>query len=145
MGSRGPIGSVVGIRALKEARQTRKRPKAKPQEGKTIVMPPWLSPENEPFWARIVPELVAAGVALEQVDSDACGMYCLSLRLSAEAAVDAQTTTDPALRVRFMAKSGGFASDALKWGASLGATPAARARLGIKNVPPEPDDPWREF
>jgi len=142
MGSRGPIRAISGTRAIQSSRAARKKPKIKVPEGNTPSIPPWLPPEARPFWKRIVPQLSEAGVVLQKIDGEAVGMYCLSLWQASEAALAAQTTSDEALKIRFLAKSAAFGQDALRWASAIGATPAARARLNIKPLFNVEDDPW---
>ncbi|HWQ96460.1 MAG TPA: hypothetical protein VN538_00005 [Clostridia bacterium] len=72
---------------------------------------------------------------MQRIDGHAIAFYVACI----DGARDATRNDDAKLVAR-------FSRDAIAWGNQIGATPAARARLGIK-PPHEPDEanPWDQF
>ena len=98
-------------------------------------MPAWLPAAAAPIWREVIRDLCAARVPLQAIDGHAIAMYVGLLA----AAKDAAASKDAKLLAR-------LSRDAIAWANQLGATPAARARLGLK--PPAeaaPSDPWDAF
>jgi phage terminase small subunit len=95
--------------------------------------PDWLPGTADAIWKSVIRDLKAASVPMGQrIDCHAIGMYALTI-LEAHKATE-QGDTKLAARL---------GRDALQWAGQIGATPASRARLGIKPPKPEdPDDPW---
>ena len=134
MGSRGPIRTPSSIRGQREAKKARQHPTVTPA-GPTLERPDWLPAEAEATWNAVLADLQAAGVVLERVDAHSVGMYCLTVLEAAKAAAKGNLTM-----------AARFGKDGIQWGNQIGATPAARMRLGIK--PPRPaieEDPWAKL
>lgn len=148
MGSRGPLRNPSSIRGLKEAKAT--RPVPVPVESSAAdsgpILPDWLPEACKPFCLRIATDLAAAKVPLERADSDAIGMYALALYECQRAAAFAEAAETDAGKQDFLGKVARFARDAQSWANQIGATPASRARMNIKPVPPKPlGDEWDEL
>lgn len=96
-------------------------------------MPEWIPAEAKGIWDTVLKDLVKAGVPLMRVDNHAVGMYCATIHEAQKAAGKGDT--------KLAARLG---RDVLQWAAAIGATPASRARLGIKPPAngPDADDPW---
>ena len=139
MGSRGPIQRPTSIRGERR----RRKPPAEVM-GERPPMPDWLPEGAKSLWRRLLPRILAANVPLRMADSEAVAMYVLSVhnaQTSARAAERSETTTLE--RLKHLRLSARFGKDALAWAGVIGATPAARARLGIRaEKPKDPDNPW---
>jgi phage terminase small subunit len=120
VGSRGPIRSIDSRRGEREARRARRDQGATPAVV-SLQMPPWLPEERRPTWERVTDALRAAAVPLQRVDCDAVGFWVTCL----DGAATAAATGD----LKALAR---FERDAVVWSNLLGATPASRARLGLK-------------
>ena len=135
MGVRGPLRLPTSIRGQKEERLARRKPLAYPATA-TPRKPEWLPDAAKPSWKGVIRDLNAASVPLQRIDGQAIGMYVLTI-LEVQKATDAGDT-------KLAARLG---RDALQWAAAIGATPASRARLGIKPSKPEvlDDDVWNSL
>src|ERR1035437_1693018 len=134
MGSRGPIRTPSSIRGQREAKKAREHPTVTPP-GPALERPGWLPEEVGPTWKRVLCDLRGAGVPLEHIDAHGVAMYCLCLREAAKAAAKGNLT-----------RAARFGKDSIQWANQIGASPVARARLGIK--PPRPaieEDPWAKL
>lgn len=120
MGARGPLRRPDSIRGQRE------RCKEAPTvEQKGIAKPAWLADSHQDTWNRVLEGLQAAGVPLEAIDAEAVSFYVVCI----DGARDAAAKDDLKLVAR-------FSRDAIAWGNLIGATPAARARMGIKPAAP---------
>ena len=134
MGSRGPIASSGGIRA-ERARKAKLKSNGATSipKGSTPERPEWLPATATATWESVVRDLQAAGVVLAAIDAHATAFYSLCIEGARVAA-----GVNPNLVAR-------FSRDAIAWGNLIGATPAARARMGIKQEPERPGNPWRQL
>ncbi len=130
MGSRGPLRNPNSQRGQRERRKGKR---ASAPRGATPEQPAWLPAEAEGTWDAVLCDLQAAGVPLQRIDGHAIAFYCTCIEGARKAAQD----DDPKLVAR-------FSRDAIAWGNLIGATPAARARMGIRPEQPEPIDPLAE-
>jgi len=136
-GSRGPLTNPLSIRGEREQQRERQRKWRDPKSAATVKqarlsMPAWLPEASRATWRRVVAGLRSAGVPLQTIDAEAVAFYVQCI----DGAAEAIKQKDPRLAAR-------FERDGIAWSTQIGASPAARARMGIK--PPretDPDDPW---
>lgn len=131
MGQRGPIGNPAGVRAQRARKAKSKSNGATPQ-GSMPTQPSWLPADAAVVWAAVLCDLQAAGVPLARVDGHAVGMFVLTILETQKAAALGSTKT--------VARLG---RDLIQWANAIGATPAARLRMGIRAEPERPANPWR--
>ena len=79
MGSRGPLTSPDSVRGQREPRAEAGGP-APTAATATPVRPDWLTAEADEMWDQVVSGLKAAGVPLQQIDSQAVGMFIWTIR-----------------------------------------------------------------
>lgn len=133
MGNRGPLtmpGSRRGERAARRERKTG-TPKF---AGVTPQPPDWLPAAVLPIWERVIADLQDAGVPLERVDGQAIGFYCNCIHQTAQAVLAGDTKLSARL-----------SRDAITWSGLIGASPAARARLGVKPTTIPRPNKWAKF
>ncbi len=97
-------------------------------------MPAWLPETSRATWVRVVADLREANVPLEKIDAAAIALYVSCLDATAEA-----------LKKSDFKSLARFERDAIAWANQIGATPAARARMGVKPEAHKPDSPWAKF
>ena len=139
MGARGPLRSPTSVRGLLELQRERKAARAgSPPTLRTVAvkvpMPPWLPEQTHQTWRRILAGLRAARVPLESIDADAIGFYVVCIDGIGEAGKKSD--------FKSVAR---FERDAIVWANQIGASPAARARMGIRPAKPRVYDPWDEL
>ena len=88
--------------------------------GRRLKHPEWLPATAAKTWRRVVDGLHQAGVDLQAIDAEAIGFFVTCI----DGARDAAAASDQKLVAR-------FSRDALAWAALIGATPAARRRMGL--------------
>lgn len=118
MGSRGPLRNPFSVRGQMERHQSHPQP-----AGVRPKMPPWLAEGSAATWRRVVRGLADAGVPLQRIDAEAIAFYVACI----DGAADAGKKSNGRLLAR-------LSRDAIAWSSLIGATPAARARMGIKAV-----------
>jgi hypothetical protein len=116
----------------------------KPVVSKGVICPRWLSESGQDMWHSLVADLTTAGVAIQDIDAHAIAMaaYCL-----AAVAELGESEKEPSLslsaRLGISKLVQKYQSNSQSWLEKIGATPAARGRMGIR---PEPvvaaDDAW---
>lgn len=139
-GSRGPLTRATSIRGERERQREKQRAWKEPKsatakKGARLQMPAWIPEASRATWRRVVAGLHAANVGLEKIDGEAIGLYAACLDGAAQAlkAGDTKSLTR-------------FERDAIAWAGQIGATPAARARMGVKpQKAADPDNPWAQF
>lgn len=120
MGSRGPIRLATSTRGARQARLERKAPV--PIVEKEIPdRPDWIPPAAIPIWEATIADLQRTDVPLERIDGSAIAFYVLCIHGAREALAADDS--------RMLARMG---RDALQWANAIGATQAARSRMGIK-------------
>ncbi len=134
MGSRGPLRSPHSVRGERERRQQRKQQR-QTAPAKVLRMPSWLPETARETWRRVLMGLREAQVPLERIDAETVGFYVLCI----DGAEEAAKRGDPKMLAR-------FSRDAITWANQIGATPAARARMGIKpEVAYDANNPWAKL
>lgn len=117
-GTRGPLTAVTSRRGERERRNESKA-------GEPVITmperPDWLPTGAIGTWDAVIADLEAARVPLEHIDQSAIGMFVACVHGTSEAIA----AGDLKLAARLN-------RDCLQWANAVGASPQARARLGIK-------------
>lgn len=116
MGSRGPLRVSTSVRGQKERSE-----RAAFTTVGTLKAPAWLPKASRATWRRVVFGLTEAHVPLEKIDGEAIAFFCITI----DSARDAAAKGDAKLLAR-------LGRDLIAWSNLIGATPAARARIGVK-------------
>lgn len=131
-GSRGPLTSPFSVRGQKARRKSKGTLSSVPE---TPERPSWLPQGAQETWDSVLADLEAAGMQLARIDAHAIGMYC-ALLLEIQKATAAG---DGKLLARLN-------RDLIAWANQIGATPAARQRMGVQPAKPgDPGNPWEEL
>jgi phage terminase small subunit len=113
-----------------------KRKRALTPTGAAIERPAWLPADAVEIWNGVLEDLEDAGMSLERIDAHAIAFYasCIQGIKTATAAGDSKLVAR-------------FSRDAIAWGNQIGATPAARARLGLRSPDKKATDAdqWAEL
>ena len=130
-GSRGPLTLATSRRGERERRQQK-------NAGEVIVRipekPDWLPLAATTIWDTIIADLEDARVPLERIDGHAIAFYVLCVYQTAEAVLAGNTKLSARLN-----------RDAIAWSGLIGATPASRARLGIKPILLAKGNKWSQL
>jgi phage terminase small subunit len=132
MGQRGPIASFGSVRSERARKRKGKMSSGATPKGSTPERPAWLPADAEAVWDAVVCDLQASGVPLAPIDGHSIALFALTILEVQKAAALGSTKT--------IARLG---RDLIALGNLLGATPASRARMGIRTEPERPENPWR--
>jgi phage terminase small subunit len=100
-----------------------------------IDPPDWLSRPDKKEFKILVRDLTAANVPIKQVDSFAiacCAQCIAAVSKWTTMEQEAETLKDKLECSKQVAR---YQRDSQKWAETIGATPAARARFGIRSAP----------
>jgi len=132
MGARGPIAAFGSVRSERARKRKGKVSSGATPQGSTPERPAWLPADAAAVWDAVVCDLQAAGVPLQRIDGHSVGMFVLTVLETQKAA--ALGSTKMAAR---------FGRDLIQWANAIGATPAARLRMGIRKEQEWAGNPWR--
>ena len=137
-----------GKRALNK--REAKVPQVKPEA------PPFLCPDGEKEWARVVDTLFTAGL-LTSLDAAALGAYCASYGRWAQAeralryaeqtdqgGLVITTATGNPIQAPLVGIANKAAADMVRYAVEFGMTPSARSKVAARDPDAEPD-PAQEF
>jgi phage terminase small subunit len=130
MGTRGLQRQPGSVRAEREGGVVLDAPEA-------IIVPRWLTPNSKKEFKRLVADLTSANVPIKQADSHAIATAASILAGVIEWTAKehkAETLKDQLACAKRVAS---YQRDSQKWLEMIGATPASRARLGLKAAPKE--------
>jgi len=133
MGLRGPLTKAGSVRDLRQGGVNTKLDKPETD----LVAPSWLSDDAQVEFYSLVECLIAANVPVKKLDAHAiaCTASCAaSVAVWSEREKKAETFEQQIECGRQIAR---FSRDLQNWLASLAATPASRARLGVQSKPEE--------
>jgi phage terminase small subunit len=158
MGQRGPIRDPTSVRGEREARHEAQLASvvgidaikhdtaghivtAKPSDGE-LICPGWLSPAAEDVWHTLVADTTTAGVVLRRADAHAVAMAAYSLGAIEELAIEGElvlaSSSEAAAKAKakytIMQRTQIHQRNCEKWLDKIGATPVARARMGIRQA-----------
>lgn len=131
MGARGILRQPDSVRAQREGGVTHDAPEP-------VTAPKWLSRTAKAEFKRLVEELTTAEVPIKQIDSYAIAMTAYNITAVAEWIEKEQTTDKLTEQIECSKQITRYQRDCQKWLEMIAASPAARARLGMKTKEKKP-------
>lgn len=104
-------------------------------EPESVVAPEWLGPNQQSAFHTLVDELAQAKVPIKQIDVHAIANVAYTIASIAEWAQREQEATAIKDKIECSKQVTRFQRDCQKWLEVLCASPAARARIGMKATP----------
>jgi hypothetical protein len=130
MGTRGIQRQPGSVRAEREGGVVHDAPE-------TLIVPKWLTRNSKVEFKRLVAELTSAKVPIKQIDSHVIGITASILAGVIEWTAKASKADNLKDQLACAKQVAHYQRDSQKWLEMIGATPASRARLGLKATPKE--------
>lgn len=130
MGTRGLQRQPGSVRAEREGGIALDAPEP-------ITVPRWLTPNSKKEFKRLVADLTSANVPIKQADSQLIGITASILAGVIEWTAKEQEADNLKDQLACAKQVAHYQRDVQKWLDMCGASPASRARLGLKATPKE--------